>query len=163
MAEKRNLCAMIPLDLFNRVGEAREKAGLTNSEYLTALLTEYYDWKENGGADMAQENGRVRTLAFQISTDLFNRIKEHLERETKRLGHKVTQREFVIGLIEQALAQGEQGADRMAGVEEEQAEAGEEAGAVFGEGTDGTDTGPERHGCPPEGTAQQEEATSSMM
>ena len=163
MAEKRNLCAMIPLDLFNRVGKAREKAGLTNSEYLTALLTEYYDWKENGGADMAQENGRVRTLAFQISTDLFNRIKEHLERETKRLGHKVTQREFVIGLIEQALAQGEQGADRMAGVEEEQAEAGEEAGAVSGEGADGTDTGPERHACPPEGTVQQEEASSSML
>ena len=163
MAEKRNLCAMIPLDLFNRVGEAREKAGLTNSEYLTALLTEYYDWKENGGVDMTQENGRVRTLAFQISTDLFNRIKEHLERETKRLGHKVTQREFVIGLIEQALAQGEQGADRMAGVEEEQAEAGEESGAVSSEGADGTDTGPERHACPPEGTVQQEEASSSMV
>ena len=50
---------------------------------------------------MAKNN--TRTLAFQIPEELFQRIKEHLERETARTGKKLTQREFILGLIEQAL------------------------------------------------------------
>ena len=46
-------------------------------------------------------------MAFQISEELFQRIKRHLEHESARLGRKVTQREFVLGLIESALAQAE--------------------------------------------------------
>ena len=42
-------------------------------------------------------------MAFQIPEDLFQRIKAHLERETQRTGRKLTQREFVLGLIEEAL------------------------------------------------------------
>ena len=49
-----------------------------------------------------------RTMAFQISEDLFQRIKAHLERETARTGRKLTQREFVLGLIEAALEEAEQ-------------------------------------------------------
>lgn len=48
-------------------------------------------------------NGKNRTMAFQISEELFQRIKDHLDRESARLGRKVTQREFVLGLIEGAL------------------------------------------------------------
>ena len=46
-------------------------------------------------------------MAFQIPEELFQRIKRHLEHESARLGRKVTQREFVLGLIESALAQAE--------------------------------------------------------
>ena len=49
-----------------------------------------------------------RTMAFQIPEELFQRIKAHLERETARTGRKLTQREFVLGLIEDALRQAEQ-------------------------------------------------------
>ena len=49
----------------------------------------------------------TRTMAFQISEELFLRIKAHLDRETARTGHKLTQREFVLGLIEQALNEAE--------------------------------------------------------
>ena len=49
----------------------------------------------------------TRTLAFQIPEELFQRIKAHLERESGRLGRKVTQREFILGLIESALEEGE--------------------------------------------------------
>lgn len=52
-------------------------------------------------------NGKTRTLAFQIDETLFQRIKDHLVRESTRLGRNFTQREFVIGLIEQALAEAE--------------------------------------------------------
>ena len=52
-------------------------------------------------------NSSTRTMAFQIPEELFQRIKAHLERETTRTGHKLTQREFVLGLIEQALNEAE--------------------------------------------------------
>lgn len=51
---------------------------------------------------------QTRTMAFQISEDLFQRIKDYLARESERQGRKVTQREFVLGLIEDALRQAEQ-------------------------------------------------------
>ena len=60
-------------------------------------------------------DGKTRTLAFQISEELFGRIKEHL----KKTG--LSQKEFVISLIEQALEETE-------AVEESEAEAIEEAG-----------------------------------
>ena len=44
-----------------------------------------------------------RTMAFQIPEELFQRIKQHLERESLRTGRKLTQRDFVLGLITQAL------------------------------------------------------------
>ena len=65
MPETRNLCAQLPLDLHQRVCEAREESGLTTAQYITQLLTEYYEMKENGGkVTMASSN--TRTMAFQI-------------------------------------------------------------------------------------------------
>ncbi len=52
-------------------------------------------------------NNNTRTMAFQISEDLFQRIKAHLERESIRSGRKYTQREFILGLIEEALEEAE--------------------------------------------------------
>ena len=102
MPATRNLCAQLPIELHQRVCEAREALGQTTAEYITNLLTEYYEMKENGGKE-TMANGKNRTLAFQIDEELFQRIKAHLDRESARLGRKVTQREFVLGLIEGAL------------------------------------------------------------
>ena len=101
MEQRKNLCAQVPLSLHTQVTEAREALGQTTSEYITNLLTEYFKMKENGGKETMATKGR--TMAFQISEDFFQRIKAHLERESVRLGRKVTQREFVLGLIEDAL------------------------------------------------------------
>ena len=102
MPGTKNLCAQIPTALHAQVCEARERSGLTTAQYITNLLTEYYEMKKNGGnTTMANSSGR--TMAFQIPEELFQRIKVHLERETQRTGHKLTQREFVLGLIEEAL------------------------------------------------------------
>ena len=102
MAEKKNLSAQIDIDLHRKITEAKEQAGLTTAEYITNLLLEYYEMKENGGKQIMATNG-TRTMAFQIPEDLFQRIKAHLERETARTGKKLTQREFVLGLIKGAL------------------------------------------------------------
>ena len=106
MTQTKNLCAQVPLDLHAQVCEAREAAGQTTSEYITQLLVEYYEMKKNGGCTTMAKNN-TRTLAFQISEDFFQRIKVHLERETARTGKKLTQREFILGLIEQALDENE--------------------------------------------------------
>ena len=102
MAETKNLCAQIPIALHERVSGERERLGQTTSEYIANLIQEYYNMMENqkGGSDMA---GKSRTMAFQIPEELFQRIKQHLERETLRTGRKLTQRDFVLGLITDAL------------------------------------------------------------
>ena len=111
MAAKKNLCAQIDIDLHRKITEAKEQAGLTTAEYITNLLIEYYEMKKNGGNTIMATNYGTRTMAFQIPEDLFQRIKAHLERETARTGKKLTQREFVLGLIEEAL----EAAERQAG------------------------------------------------
>ena len=99
-----NLCAQVPESLMARIREEQEKAGLPRGEYITQILTTYYE-NQNRKGDKNMEF--TKTLAFQIPEDLFNRIKDHLEREKQRTGKRLTQRDFVIGLIEQALEEAE--------------------------------------------------------
>ena len=74
-------------------GRSPHQMGLKLNEYVEMIIKEHF---EKGEKIMA--NG-TRTLAFQVSEELFARIKEHLKLTGQR------QKEFVIGLIEQALAQ----------------------------------------------------------
>ena len=60
---------------------------------------------------------KTRTMADQISEELLLLLIRHLERESARTGRKVTQREFVLGLIEQALEDAEQQDQEAAGPE----------------------------------------------
>ena len=99
-----NLCAQIPGSLMVRIREEQEKAGLPRGEYITQILTTYY---ENQNRKGEQTMNFTKTLAFQIPEELFNRIKDHLDREKERTGKRLTQRDFVIGLIEQALEEAE--------------------------------------------------------
>ena len=134
MAQTKNLCAQIPIALHSQVCEAREQSGLTTAEYITNLLIEYFEMKGNGGKTIMANN--TRTMAFQIPEDLFQRIKAHLERETQRTGRKLTQREFVLGLIEEALNE----AERLAA------------------GEAGQDNAPRNSDAPGEDAAPEEEA-----
>ena len=85
-------------------------------------------------------NNNTRTMAFQIPEELFQRIKTHLERETQRTGRKLTQREFVLGLIEKALNE----AKRLA------AEEGGQSGSVEARVGPCEAAFPEDEGQPPE-------------
>lgn len=98
MAETRNLCAQIPVDLHAKVIEEKNALGQALSEYITNILKEHF---EGGNKTMA--NTATKTLAFQISEELDQRIKNYLAAEKERTGKKVSQREFVVGLIIQAL------------------------------------------------------------
>ena len=46
METRKNLCAMLPVALHTRVRQEQEKAGMTLGEYVEAMITEYYDWKD---------------------------------------------------------------------------------------------------------------------
>lgn len=95
MADTRNLCAQIPTALHSRVRQEQEAAGQSLSQYMTWLITEFY---ENGGKKpVAKEN--QRTVAFQVDAELFERFKEYL----KRVG--VKQNAFFLDCIRQALAE----------------------------------------------------------
>ena len=104
MAEQtKNLCAQIPVALHSKVREEQEKAGLPLSAYITQLLTQYY---ENDREENKNMND-MKTMAFQIPAGLFERLKRHLDRESERTGKKVSQKEFVLNLIRQALDEAE--------------------------------------------------------
>lgn len=104
MENRKNLCAMIPESLHTQARTEQEQMQLTLSQYVELVLREHF---ENGGKKMA--DGTTRTLAFQVSAELFERVKAHL----KVTG--LSQKEFVIGLIEQALKDAEAKAAREEG------------------------------------------------
>ena len=96
MEERKNLCVQIPLSLHARVRQEQEACDKTLSEYITEVLTEYY---EGGHNTMAA----TRTLAIQIPEELFQKLKAHLTEESKLRGRKISQKEFIIELIEEAI------------------------------------------------------------
>lgn len=95
MEQTKNLCAQIPLSLHQRIREEQIKAEQSLSEYITEILTQYYE----GGSSMAG----TRTLAVQISEELFQKLKAHLAAESERQGRKIRQKEFLLNLIQQTL------------------------------------------------------------
>ena len=96
METRKNLCAMLPVALHSRVRQEQEKAGMTLGEYVEALITEYYDWKD--GRIMT---GEMRTLAAQIPAELFDRLDRYLkERGIKR-------KDFLVDIITRALEEAE--------------------------------------------------------
>lgn len=102
MEPQKNLCAQIPLSLHARVREEQEKSGQTLGVYITNLLQDYYEREEK-----SMQIRDSRTLAFQVPEELYQRVKAHLAREKERTGKKLSQRDFVLGLIERALEEAE--------------------------------------------------------
>ena len=102
MEQLKNLCAPVPLSLHTRVLEEKERAGQTLGQYITEVLTEYYEMKGKGS-----NMEFTRTLAFQVPEELFQRLKAHLARESRRTGKRLSQKEFVLGLVEKALDEAE--------------------------------------------------------
>ena len=109
MEKRKNLCAMIPEELHGRVKQEQEALALNLAQYVEMVLEEHF---KKGGKEMA--NG-TRTLAFQVSEELFGRVKGYLAEHPG-----LSQREFVIGLITRELERYE-----AEGSERNTAEAGE--------------------------------------
>lgn len=97
----KNLCAQIPVELHDHLRAEQEQSGMTLSAYMTDLVAKYY---EKGSAKTVEG---MRTMAFQMPEEMFRRLKKHLERESQRTGKKVSQKQFMLGLIRQVLDEAE--------------------------------------------------------
>ena len=93
MAEKtKNLCAQIPESLHSKVRERQETSGKTLSEYMTWLITSFYEQE-----GMKNMDGKQKTIAFQVPPEMFEQFKQYLKR------HDMKQVEFFLNCIQQAL------------------------------------------------------------
>jgi len=88
--EKKGITVKIDAELHAQVKEFIEANGMTMAEFVSKALDDELHPK------MTQEvnnMGQMRTMAFQVPEELFQQIKDYLNR------HNMTQKEFVIGLI----------------------------------------------------------------
>jgi hypothetical protein len=121
MPEMRGITVQVPADLHVKVKTEQELLKLTMSQYIQMVLEEHFNPKqiEKGGTEMSGNN---RTLAFQVSEELFQRVKAYLAKHPK-----VIQKDFILGLIEQELnrfeAQEDQQTEQPGSPEKEQADA----------------------------------------
>ena len=98
MAENiKNLCAPIPAELHAQLRQRQEESGQTLSQYMTWLITKFY---ESEGKSTMKEN--QRTVAFQVSTELFEQFKDYLKRKG------IKQNAFFLSCIQRALEEADQ-------------------------------------------------------
>lgn len=92
--EKKGITVKIDAELHAQVKESIEANGMTMAEFVSKALDDELHPK------MTQEvnyMGQMRTMAFQVPEELFQQIKDYLNR------HNMSQKEFVIGLIKTEL------------------------------------------------------------
>lgn len=87
------LTVSLPDELHQRIRQELEERGITTAQFIEeAINTFFQHQKEDQGV-------KTRTLAFQVSEDLYQRIKEYLARYEQIYHRKLSQKEFVVGLI----------------------------------------------------------------
>lgn len=93
--EKKGITVRIDADLHAEVSQYLRDHGMTMAEFVSLALDDELHPKNQmkEGNNMAN----TRTIAVQVPEDLFQRIKDYLQR------NNMTQRQFLIGLIEDEL------------------------------------------------------------
>lgn len=99
MPEMKGVTVKIPADLHAEVKAYLEAHGMTMGEFIAQAVDHELHPKFELKEDKNME--RMRTLAFQVPESLFQRVKVYLER------NHMTQKQFVIGLIESEIEQDE--------------------------------------------------------
>lgn len=87
--ETKDITCRIPLALHQKITEEMRAQGITVGQFIEQIIHEHY---EKGELTMA----KTRTMAFQISEELFQRIKEYLTRFEQVYGRRLTQKELTI-------------------------------------------------------------------
>ena len=93
--EKKGITVKIDADLHAQVRQYIEANGMTMAEFVSKALDDELHPKMNIKEEKYMTN--MRTMAFQIPEDLFMQIKDYLDR------HHMTQKQFVLGLIQDEL------------------------------------------------------------
>lgn len=93
--EKRGITVKIDADLHAEVKQYIEQHGMTMAEFITLAVDNELHPKHQIKEE--KNMGNMRTMAFQVPEELFQRIKGYLQR------NNMSQKQFVLGLIEAEL------------------------------------------------------------
>lgn len=93
--EKKGITVKVDADLHAEVRQYLEQNGMTMGEFVAIALHNELHPKISEKEDT--QMGNMRTLAFQVPEELFQKIKDYLTR------HGISQKQFVIGLIEKEI------------------------------------------------------------
>ena len=98
MAEMKNICGKIPMDLHEKVREEIELTESSTQKFLQQVIEEHFNRVEGKGEISM---GAVRTVAVQVSEELFQRLKVVIGK------NHMKQKDFLIQIIEEALEKAE--------------------------------------------------------
>ena len=142
MEKFKNLCGQIPEELHNKVRTEQESLGLTLGKYLEQVLTAHLEahkplsqkafvvgllenaltkWERgegiSSGLNTVGKGEKERTLAVVVPGELFERVKGCLAAHDS-----MSQRDFVLGLIEQEVSgwESQQAAEQEAEIPQEE-------------------------------------------
>ena len=93
MAEMKNLCGKIPVELHEKVRAEIEERETSTQIFIRQVIEEHFNRLENKG----EESMEKRTLAVQVTEELFQRVKWAVAKEG------IKQKDFIIRIIEKAV------------------------------------------------------------
>ena len=93
MAEMKNLCGKIPVELHEKVRAEIEEKETSTQIFIQQVIDEHFNRLEGKG----EESMEKRTLAVQITEELFQRVKWAVAKEG------IKQKDFIIRIIEKAV------------------------------------------------------------
>ena len=93
MAEMKNICGKIPVELHEKVRAEIEEKETSTQIFIRQVIEEHFNRLENKG----EESMEKRTLAVQVTEELFQRVKWAVAKEG------IKQKDFIIRIIEKAV------------------------------------------------------------
>ena len=93
MAEMKNICGKIPVELHEKVRAEIEEKETSTQIFIQQVIEEHFNRLEGKG----EESMEKRTLAVQVTEDLFQRVKWAVTKEG------IKQKDFIIRIIEKAV------------------------------------------------------------
>ena len=97
MTEMKNICGKIPVDLHEKVRAEIEEKETSTQIFIRQVIEEHFNRLEGKG----EESMEKRTLAVQVSEELFQRLKTVIAKKGMK------QKDFLIQIIEEALEKAE--------------------------------------------------------
>ena len=98
MTEMKNICGKIPKDLHEKVREEIELTESSTQKFIQQVIEEHFE-RFTGKGEMSM--GTARTIAVQVSEELFQRLKTVIAKKGMK------QKDFLIQIIEEALEKAE--------------------------------------------------------
>ena len=93
MAEMKNICGKIPVELHEKVRAEIEEKDTSTQIFIRQVIEEHFNRLEGKG----EESMEKRTLAVQVTEELFQRVKWVVAKEG------IKQKDFIIRIIEKAV------------------------------------------------------------